>query len=362
MLIGIEAERANHAHKTGVEHYARQLIIHLAAIDTENQYVLYLRSQPQEWFFTLPKNFSLKVMPFPIFWTQIRVGWETLIHPVDVLFIPASSMPVIHPRNTVVTVHDLAFMFFPESYTWFTRNFHKLEDILVKLFAKKIICVSESTKKDLIKYWDIDSKRITVVHHGYEKTPPDMSDNGSTPVTGLLPEKYVLFLSTLQPRKNLEGLIKAFAELKQQYPELPHKLVVVGKPGWKYEPILEAINVHKDLVIYLNHVSDVDRFVILKRAQALVLPSFYEGFGMQVLEAFETGVPVAVSNVSSMPEVAGDAAVYFDPHNTGDIKNALKSLLFDKALTDSLKEKGFLRLKKFSWEKCARETLEVLIR
>src|SRR6185503_5545744 len=132
MTIGIEAERANHAQKTGVEHYAKQLILHISKIDHENQYVLYLRTKPQDWFFDLPKNFKIKVMPFPIFWTQIRISLEMLFHPPDVLFIPASSMPIIHPKKTVVTVHDLAFMYYPEMFTTFMRYFHRFEDWLVK--------------------------------------------------------------------------------------------------------------------------------------------------------------------------------------------------------------------------------------
>jgi hypothetical protein len=107
MTIGIEAERANNPQKTGVEHYAKQLILHLAQIDAQNHYRLYLRSQPESWLLELPKNFSVKVMPFPIFWTQLRISWEMLVHPVDVLLIPASALPLIHPKKSVVTIHDL---------------------------------------------------------------------------------------------------------------------------------------------------------------------------------------------------------------------------------------------------------------
>ncbi len=169
-----------------------------------------------------------------------------------------------------------------------------------------------------------------------------------------------MFLSTLQPRKNLEGLVQAFVELKQEHPELRHKLVVAGKPGWKFEPILKIIDDNKGQVIYLGHVSDSDRFQVLSQAELLVLPSLYEGFGMQILEGFAAGVPVATSNLSSMPEVAGDAAIYFDPKDIRDIKDTIKSVILDKSLADSLRLKGRERLKNFSWEKCARETLKVL--
>ncbi len=354
MIIGIEAERANCAQKTGVEHYAKQLILHLAKIDSQNQYILYLRTNPEEWFLNLPKNFKIKVMPFPLFWTQLRLSWEMLFHPVDVLFIPASALPIIHPKKSVVTVHDVGWRYFPESFTWFMRNFLEWSTKFAVKRAGKIIAVSESTKRDIIKFYNSDVKRIAVIHHGYEMTSSDLTLQTST-----LPEKYILFLSTLQPRKNLEGLITAFRELKIEHPELPHKLVVAGKPGWKYGQILETVNKNKDIVIYLNHVSENEKTELLRNASLLVLPSFYEGFGMQILESFAANTPVVTSRVSSMPEVAGNAAVYFDPLNIKEIKSAIRQVLMDKSLSDSLKIKGQDRLKDFSWDKCAKETLEV---
>lgn len=381
MKIGIEAERANHPTKTGVEHYAHQLILQFAELDHENEYILYLRTPPQEWIKNLPKNFSYKVMPFPIFWTQLRLSWEFLFkkNRPDVLFIPASSMPIIHPAKTVVTVHDVAFMYYPETYTMFMRYFHMFEDILVSVLAWKIIAVSEATKKDFVKFWRTDEKRITVVHHGF--TPQHIIPASSNfpvtsryPETGTsyvldagsesgmtqdLPEKYVLFLSTLQPRKNLEGLIDAFRLLKQEHPELPHKLLVVGKPGWKAEPILQKIEENKDGVVYLNYVTDEARSEIYKKATAFCVPSFYEGFGMWILEAFDASVPVITSNVSSMPEVGGDAAEYCDPKDIQSIKKAIERVLLDPQHADSLVQKGRNRLSIFSWQQCAKKTLEL---
>ncbi len=358
MIIGIEAQRANSPAKTGVEHYAKQLILHLAKTDSQNEYRLYLRSSPEPWFLSLPKNFTIKVMPFPIFWTQFRISWEMLIKPVDVLFIPASALPLIHPKKTVVTIHDLGWKFYPQSFTWFTRNFLEVSTYFAVKRASKIIAVSQSTKNDIVKYYKVPAEKIEVVWHGYEQQDPKEFQISNLKFQ--IPDKYILFLSTLQPRKNLEGLIDAFRMLKNQYPEIPHKLVVVGRPGWKFESILKKLDENKDIAEYLNYVSDADRLEILKRASVLIQPAFYEGFGMQILEAFAAGVPVAVSKVSSMPEVAQEAAIYFDPHNPQDIKNALKSLIFDAALAQSLVFKGTERLKSFSWDKCAKETLNVL--
>lgn len=358
MIIGIESERANNPQKTGVEHYAKQLILHLTQIDKNNSYTLYLRTKPQSWFGQLPENFKVKVIPFPIFWTQLRLSLEMLFNPVDVLLIPASALPLIHPKHSVVTIHDIAWRYFPGSFTLFNRIFLQWSTRFAVKNASKIIAVSESTKRDLVKFYGVDAGQVTVVHHGYEIGESENRKNRR--IGTILPETYILFLSTLQPRKNLEGLIDAFKLLKQDNPEIKHKLVIVGRPGWKFEAILKKIEENKDIVVYLNFVSDANRLQILSKADLLVLPSFYEGFGMQILEAFSLNVPVATSRISSMPEVAAEAAVYFDPKNTAEIKNVIQSLLLDKSLADSLRQRGKERLKNFSWEKCAQETLQVL--
>ena len=345
--------------KTGVEHYAKQLILHLAKIDPVNTYILYLRTEPEEWFLNLPKNFRVKVMPFPVFWTQIRLSLEMLFSPPDVLFVPASALPFFHPKNSIITIHDIGWRYFPKSFTWFMRVFLEWSTQFAVKQARKIIAVSESTKRDICKFYRVDDRKIQVIYHGYQAEIFNFQFSIFNQNIKL-PQKYILFLSTLQPRKNLESLIDAFRLLKNDHLEIPHKLVVVGKPGWKYGSIIQKIQAHEDMVIYLNYVSDEERFEVLSRADLLVLPSFYEGFGMQVLEGFALNVPVALSSTSSLPEVAGDAGVYFDPKNLQDIKQAIASVLFDQSLAENLKQKGRDRLKLFSWEKCAREILEVI--
>ncbi len=358
MRIGIEAERANHEQKTGVEHYAQQLILQFAK-DTQNEYILYLRTPPQAWFSQLPSNFKIKVIPFPKFWTQLRISWEMLIHPVDVLFIPASALPLIHPKGSVITIHDTAWVHYPEAFTWFMRNYLHYSTKFACYSAAKIIAVSESTRIDLVKHYKIPADKIVTVPHGY--TPSDKNFNELTDeVRAQLPEKYILFLSTIQPRKNLSGLIEAFRELKTEHPELPHKLVVVGKPGWKFEQILRTIDENKNIVVYLNHVLDNERWAIYHRASLFVHPSVYEGFGMWILEAFDCEVPAAVANNSSMPEVGGDATLYFDPYNKEEMKNTILRVLQNPELGQQLVEKGKERLKLYSWERCGQETLAVL--
>ncbi len=353
MRIGIEAERANAREKTGVEHYSKQLILSLAAADRENGYTLYLRTEPEAWFLSLPKNFSVKVMPFPLFWTQIRLSLEMLLHPPDVLLVPASALPLVHPPRSVAVVHDVAWRFFPEAETAFNLRFLEWSTRFALRAAWRVIAVSQSTAKDLVRCYGVDSAKLRVVHHGFE-APPKTSA-GLPPGT---PDRYVLFLSTLQPRKNVVRLIDAFVALKKKRPDLPQKLVIAGRRGWNFAPIVQAIEQNREHVVYLGHVAD--RLTLMARAECFVLPSLYEGFGMTLLEAFAAGVPVATSKVSSMPEVAGEAAVYFDPSNEREIGAAVERLLDDASLRARLVLAGTARLKAFSWERCARETLGVL--
>lgn len=358
MRIGIEAQRANNSVKTGVEHYAKELILQLAHIDQTNEYTLYLQTPPEEWILNLPQNFQTKVIPFPKFWTQIRLSWEMLWHPPDVLFVPASTLPLIHPKS-VYTEHDVAWIYYPEIFTKSMLWFHKIFSWLARSGSTKIISISESTKKDLINYYKVPSEKIAVIPHGYTVT--NSANNVlSAEVAAKLPEKYILFLSTLQPRKNLELLIDAFRELKNEHPELPHKLVVVGKAGWKFQEILRKIDENKDIVAYLGHIPDGDRWPVYRGADLFIHPSLYEGFGMWILEAFECDVPVAVSNNSSLPEVGGDAALYFDPTSKEEMKAIIMQVLNDSALREQMVARGKVQLANFSWEKCARETLAVL--
>lgn len=361
MTIGIEAERANSKVKTGVEHYAKQLILQFAELDTTNRYILYLRSEPEEWIKQLPANFSYKVMPFPIFWTQLRLSWEMWRRAPDVLFIPASSMPLFRPKKTVVTVHDEAFMFYPETYTAFSRYFHMFCDVAVSVLADRIIAVSESTKKDFMRFWKVSDARITVIHHGYTPMSKASVENNTTGALEKLPEKYVLFLSTLQPRKNLSRLISAFRLYTNEHADIPYKLVVVGKPGWKSNSIVQDIENNKDIVIYLDYVTDKERVTVYRNASALCMPSLYEGFGMWILEAFEMRVPVITSNISSMPEVGGNAAEYCDPQDVESIKKSLERVLLNKERAEQLVALGSERLKGFSWRACAEQTLKVIL-
>lgn len=364
MIIGLEAERANLPNPTGVERYAAEMIKNFARMDLKNEYVLYFRTKPQQWFYDLPKNFSIKVMPFPKFWTQIRISWEMIMHPVDVLFIPASALPLWHPKKSVVTVHDVAWRIFPGAFTKFMRRYLEWSTKFAVNKAKKILAVSEATKKDLAKFYNINPTKVSVTHlgfdsrslrpRGYEEVQPILDKYG------LVYQKYVLFVGTIQPRKNIVKLVEAFQKLRKQN-HIEEKLAIFGGRGWLWEPILEKIKTVgiDGSIKYFDYAPKEDLPFIYSGAKLLTLPALYEGFGLPPLEAMASGVPVVVSNVSSLPEVVGDAGVLVNPDSIDSIAEGLLKVLIDKNLRDQMIADGLKQTEKFNWENTAKETLAV---
>jgi len=254
---------------------------------------------------------------------------------------------------------DLSYIFFPSLFK--KSDLYQLENwtkYSVKR-AKMILTISEASKRDIMRIYDIAQEKIVVTYPGLKKT---YSLNNME----LLEKKYhisgdyILFVGTLQPRKNIEKLIEGFSNVVKKHPKLT--LVVVGKHGWLYEDILKAPKKYgiEEKVKFISFVPDQDLASFYKQALCYVLPSLYEGFGLPVLEAMAYDCPVITSNISSLPEAGGDAALYVDPKNVDDIAEKILMLVENPSLRRELIEKGKKQIKKFSWEKCAKETLEVL--
>jgi glycosyltransferase involved in cell wall biosynthesis len=364
MIIGIEAERANTPNPAGPERYAAELIRNLAKLDTKNNYVLYFRTPPQQWFLELPKNFTPKVIPFPRYWTQIRISWEMLWHPVDVLLILAATLPFIHAKKSVVTIHDIAYELFDGIYTGFMQRYQKFSSRFAAKHAVKLLTVSESTKKDLEKIYGTDPNKITVTPLGLADGFRPMNYEESQQVLdkfGLVYQKYILFLGTIQPRKNIPRLVDAYLKIKKEN-RVEEKLIIAGGKGWLWEPILEKVKsaAVDGSVKYLDYISNEDLPALVAGAKLLTLPALYEGFGIPALEAMASGVPTVVSNLSSLPEIVGDAGVLIDPNSVDSLAEGLLKVLTDNNLRQQMIAKGLERSKKFTWENTARKTLEVL--
>jgi glycosyltransferase involved in cell wall biosynthesis len=360
----MEAERANLPNPTGVERYAAELIKNFARMDSRNEYILYFRTKPQPWFYDLPKNFSIKIMPFPKFWTQLRISWEMITHPVDVLFIPASALPLWHPRKSVVTVHDVAWRIFPGAFTKFMRRYLEWSTKFAVKKARKILAVSEATKKDLSKFYNINPAKVSVTPLGFDTGSFQPRNYAEVqPVLdkyGLVYQKYVLFVGTIQPRKNIVKLVEAFQKLRKEN-HIEEKLAIFGGRGWLWEPIVKKIKMVglDGSIKYFDYASKEDLPYLYAGAKLLTLPALYEGFGLPPLEAMASGVPVVVSNVSSLPEVVGEAGVLVNPDSVDSIAGGLLKVLIDANLREQMIAKGSEQSKKFSWENTAKETLRV---
>lgn len=356
MLIGIDTSRTTKPKLTGTEYYSIEIIKKLAEIDHNNRYLLYAQLDPAERLGTLPNNFKTKIMPFPKLWSQVRLSWEMLWKKPDVLFVPSHTVPIIHPKNTVVTLHDLGFKHFPELYSSDELAYHNWTMNFSAHAAREIITPSEFTRQDLIKTYDLDPDKIHVVWHGFDK-------DRFCPNPNIKKKNYILFIGRIEEKKNIRNMIKAYAMLRKEA-KITHQLVLAGSPGFGYDGIKAEIaklpqEIRKD-IIETGYISEKDYIHRLQEADIFLFTTNFEGFGMPIIEAFACGTPVITSNVSSMPEIAGNAALLVDPQKPYQIAAAISKLINDTNFKKSLALKGRVRSGLFSWDKAAVQTLEVI--
>jgi glycosyltransferase involved in cell wall biosynthesis len=472
MIIGIDASRAFIKQRTGIEEYSYQVIKHLADKLSGHEVVLYIKKSQKSLAASrvsgqskvksqnLPENWKIKVIKWPYLWTQVGLSLEMLFYPVDVLFIPAHIVPIIHParnvslfslalfiqrilktfristyynqhsdaggpKNTIVTIHGLEYEFCPKAYSFWERIYMRWSIKGSCRWAKKIIAVSENTKKDLMKLCDVPENKTEVIYEGYEINPPrptgeDVRRTGEgqfsktfpsppTPLPeGEVGKPYLLFLGRLEERKNIIGIIKAFEILKEKY-KIPHKLILAGKPGHGFDEInykLQTTNYKQDIILP-GFVNEGEKWQLLKEADIFLFPTFYEGFGLPILEAQSVGVPVVVSNNSSILEIVGTgrdlsvlnlenpprptgedvrrtgegqfsktfpspptplpegevgnfSALLVNPNNSSEIAEATYKLISDETLKNDIISKGYENVQRFSWDKCASEIAKLL--
>lgn len=380
MIIGIDGNEANVEKRVGISEYAFQLLSRFAQYQVSGiKYQVYLKSEPLPHLPKENKNWQYRVLKPGKLWTQWRLPLDLFWNnpKPDVFFSPTHYAPRFSPVPTVVSVMDLSYLYFPEL-------FNKSDLLQLKSWtkysvkqARKILTISNSSKDDIIKEYKVASKNVVVTHLGIKEpvsfTPHIYSMNELQAKYGLS-DNYILFVGTLQPRKNIKRLIEAFSKVikssirqaqdknVESQKEKDLELVIVGRRGWLYEEILETpkkLGI-EDRVKFLENVADDELPYFYKNAICFVLPSLYEGFGLPVLEAMKQGCPVITSNISSLPEAGGDAALYVDPEDIDDIAKKITQLVKDEKLRKELIEKGRAQVKKFSWEKTAKETLAVL--
>ena len=383
MKIGIDARTILNPQKgeaIGVGHYTYQLIRYLLKIDKENEYVLFFDFRVREKDikkFSQP-NVKIKFYPFsdykkylPGAYSEI-LGTATLAHEhLDVVHTtsPMSRIPISYRGKTIVTVHDLAVYKVPDVFPKIKRVKTKATLKLMAEKADKIIAVSNSTKEDIKNIFKYPAEKIEVIHSGFDKRLFEQSKFSREKVLEKYSigkdKKYILFLGTIDPIKNITRLLRAYKIFRESYTKknkkCHYKLVLAGKKGWlakEYKQIAKDLGIFKE-VIFPGYIIGDELVPLFKNADFFVMPSLYEGFGMTILEAFATETPAIVSNVSSIPEVAGKAAYLVNPLDVQSIAKAMIEMANNEKLKNKYRERGKEQLKNFNWEKCAQETLKV---
>jgi glycosyltransferase involved in cell wall biosynthesis len=370
MRIGIDAHAIG-ARQGGNETYISNLIKSLAEIDGDNLYTIYLANagaaaQWREGFTNRYKNFSVRLLPppTPLVRVPVYLAYELFRRPVDVLHVqytapPFCSIPI------VAMIHDLAFERMPETFT--RRGSFQLK-LTVRWTAKKaakIATVSEYSRQDLLNIYNLPPEKVVVTYNGVESrfTPqPSVPDEAEEIRRRFgVSRDFLLAVGSLQPRKNLVRLIRAYARLRVEREDFRPQLVIVGRKLWLANEIFDEVKRQPwaDDIILTGYVTDEDLPALYRAARALVYPSLFEGFGLPPLEAMACGTPVVTSDVSSLPEVTGGAALLIDPNDERALAAALIEIVSDERLRAELREKGIAQAKKFTWREAAEKTLSL---
>lgn len=367
MRIGIDARKLNRQIRTGIEEYSFHLIRNLLELDTRNEYVLYFDQSPLPALGSVMRlnRAVIQVIPMPkspVLWAGLALPlhiWQSQLKP-DVLFMPVHYAPWFDTTRLAVTAYDLIF----DHLGLAKQFFHEALIRMAMVRAQKIIAISHATRNDLIEKLSVSQNKIVVVHLGYD----DQVFHKRYSVTEtdtvlsrycLQDDGFILYCGTLQPRKNLIRLIEAYALLRQRN-EINHRLVLVGKAGWSVAALHRRIDELglQEHVVLTGYLPAKEVAWLMNRTAVFVFPSLYEGFGIPLLEAMACGAPVVTSQTSSMPEVVERAALLVDPYDVNQIANAIGQVLADANLRDRMRSSGLERVREFSWQKTALETLQ----
>jgi glycosyltransferase involved in cell wall biosynthesis len=351
----------------GIGTYVRNLVHQLGRIDQETEYVLLCRPQDQGRIQVARPNFRTVVEPAPPYSIseQVRIPMTLLREHIDLFHAPHYVLPpAIHCRS-VVTIHDCIHLMFPQYLPGrLAHAYAKLQLWTAAHRSDRVLTVSEASKLDILRRFRVPADKITVVYNAIDERlslEPTDEDVERVSVRYQLKDPFALYVGNIKPHKNLERLIEAFHQLRQESAFETLKLVIIGDEISKYQGLRRAVHVHKlhKHVRFLGFVPLETLSVLYRLASVFVFPSLYEGFGLPPLEAMYYGTPVVTSNVSSLPEVVGDAAMLVDPYSSESIADGMRRVLTDEHLRASLRERGMARAREFSWERSVRRIREV---
>ena len=371
MILGIDASRANKEKKTGVEWYSYFLIQEFKKIIPQNiQVVLYSPTPLRKDLLPLPSNWKVKILKWPPrkLWTIFRFSWEMLWHRPNILFVPSHIIPFFAPKKTFTTIHDIGFKKFPEVYSSFNRWLQDFGTRRALTHASKIFTPSQFTKTQLLTTYKTLCAKSNLAHSNIIITPLSYNKNlykpdVQNPILHIaekyeIKKPYLFYIGRLEKKKNINNIIEAFKIFNKDNPD--YSLVLAGSKGAGWENL--QFKVQNSKLKILNWVPDKDVPHLMASAEIFLYPSLYEGFGIPILEAMASGTPVITSSCASMPEVAGDAALLINPNNPQEIAETIQRIINNPSLKQDLIQKGLIRCKQFSWEKCAEQTLHQMLK
>jgi glycosyltransferase involved in cell wall biosynthesis len=352
----------------GINRYIYSLLLALPQVDGRNRYTAFLGEERMRG--QSLSALSLRFSRLPTVKPVVRILWEQLIQPfellkenIDLLHSMAYALPLACPARSVVTVHDLSFLLFPQAFNRAKRLYLTAATRQAVRQADAVIAVSASTRRDVVRLLGVPEEKVAVVPNGIDETFRPIADRGRLEARRQersLPEHNILSVGTLEPRKNAETLIRAYAQLKR-VSAIPHKLILAGGLGWRYEglfALVEELGLQGD-VLFPGFIPYDELPLWYNVADLFVYPSLYEGFGLPPLEAMACGVPVIASHASSLPEVVGDAGFLVDPLDVEGLAEAMARVLGDGALRAEMRKRGLARAGQFSWLEAARGTARV---
>jgi glycosyltransferase involved in cell wall biosynthesis len=361
--IGIDARKL---HDFGIGTYIRNLLRELSRLDRQTEFVLFCRPADAPALAALGENFR------PVAETsgnysvaeQLRIPLALKREGVTLFHAPHYVLPPLVLCPSVVTIHDCIHLMFPQYLpNRFALAYARASIALASRRARRVLTVSESSKRDILRFVDVPPEKIDVIYNAYDERfgiEPREEDVVRVRERYQLHDEFVLYAGNVKPHKNLERLIEAFYLVRKR--GLDHlKLVLIGDDISKYAALRRAVHSHQlhKYVRFLGYLPEETLAVMYRLAAVFVFPSLYEGFGLPPLEAMASGTPVVTSNVSSLPEVAGDAALLIDPHDPGAIADGIERVLTDETLRRELRAKGLARAKQFSWESSVRRVREI---